>query len=95
LAASRICGVMDYGDECLVWARRCRVEAARAIHPRTKEFLLELALHFEASAGEKVALHPDDSDLQSAVGDRLSEMAARFRIGSSQGPADDSVEDVR
>lgn len=63
----------------LGWARLCRIEAARAIHPRTKKFLLELAAHFEADAGEKVALHPDDPDLQSAVGDHIAEIAARFR----------------
>ena len=59
------------------WARRCRIEAARAIHPTTKAFLLELAGKFEAIAGEPVNLDPDDIDLQNAVADRLAELAAR------------------
>ena len=59
------------------WARRCRIEAARAIHPMTKAFLLELAGKFEAIAGEPVSLDPDDSELQNAVADRLAELAAR------------------
>lgn len=61
----------------LEWARRCRIEAARAIHPRTKAFLLELAAQFEAIAGETVNLDPDDTELQSAVADRLAEAARR------------------
>jgi hypothetical protein len=59
------------------WARRCRIEAARAIHPSTKSFLLELATEFEAASGETVKLDPDDPDLQNAVADRLAEVAAR------------------
>ena len=61
------------------WARRCRIEAARAIHPSTKAFLLELATQFEALSGEVVSLDPDDPDLQEAVADRLAELAARQR----------------
>ena len=59
------------------WARRCRIEAARAIHPSTKAFLLELAKQFEAIGGETVNLHPDDPDLQNAVAERLAEIAIR------------------
>ena len=59
------------------WARRCRIEAARAIHPSTKDFLLDLAKRFEAIAGEEVSVDPDDTELQDAVADRLSELAAR------------------
>ena len=58
------------------WARRCRIEAVRAIHPSIKEFLLELAAEFEDLAGEAVELDPDDADVQNAVGDRLSQLAA-------------------
>ena len=61
------------------WARRCRIEAARAIHPSTKAFLLELAAQFESIAGQAVEVDPDDSDLQNAVADRLTELAARKR----------------
>jgi len=61
------------------WARRCRIEAARAIHPSTKAFILELAAQFEAMAGETVNLHPDDPELQDAVAERLSEIAAKTR----------------
>src|SRR3954451_23996810 len=63
----------------LGWARRCRIETARAIHPSTKTFLDELASEFEALAGEMVKLDPDDPELQGAVGDRLAELAARDR----------------
>ena len=66
-------------DDPLGWARRCRIEAARAIHPTTKAFLLELAGEFEAVAGERVNIDPDDAELQAAVGDRLAEIAARDR----------------
>jgi hypothetical protein len=59
------------------WARRCHVEAVRAIHPATKAFLLELAAEFEAISGEMVKVDPDDTDLQNAVADRLAELAAR------------------
>jgi hypothetical protein len=59
------------------WARRCRIEAARAIHPSTKAFLLELAAQFEAIAGETVDLDPDDMELQNAVAERLAELAAK------------------
>jgi hypothetical protein len=61
----------------LAWARRCRIESARAIHPSTKAFLLELSAHFEALAGETADIDPDDPDLQSAVADRLAEIASR------------------
>ena len=61
------------------WARRCRIEAARAIHPTTKAFILELAAQFEAIAGEPVNLDPDDPELQDAVAERLSEIAAKRR----------------
>ena len=61
------------------WARRCRIEAARAIHPATKAFLIELAGQFETAAGEKVVLDPDDPDLQNAVAERLLEIAAKKR----------------
>lgn len=63
----------------LEWARRCRIEAARAIHPMTKAFLLDLAGEYEAIAGETVNLHPDDTELQNAVADRLSELAKKSR----------------
>lgn len=63
----------------LGWARQCRIEAARAIHPSTRAFLLKLAAEFEAVAGEVVVLDPDDPDLQDAVADRLAELAARDR----------------
>jgi hypothetical protein len=59
------------------WARRCRIEAVRAIHPLTKTFLLDLAMRFEALSGEIVSLDPDDHELQNAVADRLAELAAR------------------
>ena len=61
----------------LEWARRCRIEAARAIHPSTKQFVLELAAQFEAIAGETVNLDPDDPELQGAVAERLEEIALR------------------
>jgi len=61
------------------WARRCRIEAARAIHPSTKAFLLDLAAQYEAIAGETVDLDPDDTELQNAVAERLAELAARRR----------------
>ena len=63
------------------WARRCRIEAARAMHPRTKAFLLELAAQYEAITGETVDLDPDDPELQSAVADRLAEAAKREWAG--------------
>lgn len=67
------------------WARRCRVEAARATHPSTQAFLLELAAEYERITGEAIALDPDDFDLQNAVADRLSALAAKRRawIGQS------------
>src|SRR3954453_21079672 len=34
------------------WARRCRIEAVRAIHPSTKAFLLDLAARFESLGGQ-------------------------------------------
>jgi hypothetical protein len=45
----------------------------------TKSFLLELAGELEAIAGKTVKLDPDDTELQSAVADRLAELAARRR----------------
>lgn len=59
------------------WSRRCRIEAARAIHPMTKDFLLELARELEIMSGETVNVDPDDMDLQTAIADRLSEVAKR------------------
>jgi hypothetical protein len=59
------------------WARRCHIEAARAIHPSTRAFLLELAAEYEAISGEAVSLDPDDIDLQNAVADRLAALAAK------------------
>jgi len=64
-------------DDPAEWSRRCRIEAVRAIHPKTKAFLLDLASRYEALAGEKVTLDPDDADLQNALADRLAEVAAR------------------
>lgn len=61
------------------WARKCRIEAVRAIHPSTKKFLLELAAKYEAISGELVNLDPDDVDLQNAVADRLALLAAQRR----------------
>ena len=61
------------------WARRCHIEAARAMHPSTKAFLLKLAAEYEAISGEAVNLDPDDSDLQNAVADRLATLAAKTR----------------
>jgi len=66
-------------NDAAEWARRCHIEAARAIHPSTKAFLLELAAEYEAIAGEVVDLDPDDMDLQNAVADRLSSLAAKVR----------------
>ena len=65
--------------DAATWARRCHIEAARAIHPSTKAFLLELAAEFEAICGVAVNLDPDDTELQSAVADRLAEVAAKKR----------------
>lgn len=62
-------------------ARRCYVEASRAIHPSTKAFLLELAAEFEAASGTAMELDPDDSDFQHAVADRLAEVAKRGWAG--------------
>jgi hypothetical protein len=59
------------------WARRCRVEAARAIHPKTRAFLLQLAASYEVIAGKTVDLDPDDPEYQDAVADRLAELALR------------------
>jgi hypothetical protein len=61
------------------WARRCHIEAARAIHPTTKAFLLELAAQYEALSGEAAAIDPDDTELQNAVADRLATLAAKRR----------------
>ena len=38
-------------EDAAEWARKCRVEAVRAIHPTTKEFLLGLAAHYDAISG--------------------------------------------
>lgn len=64
-------------DDPLGWARRCRIEAVRAIHPSTKSFLIELAMEFEAVAGATTNIDPDDADLQGALADRLAELVAR------------------
>lgn len=67
-------------DSVSFLARRCRIEAVRAMNSRTKAFLLELAAYFEAAAGECVIINPDDTELQSAVADRLESLAAKRRI---------------
>lgn len=61
------------------WARRCHIEAVRAIHPTTKAFLLELAAEYEALSGEAASIDPDDTELQNAVADRLATLAAKRR----------------
>lgn len=61
------------------WARICRIEAARATNPSTRDFLLEIAAGYEAIAGEPAAIHPDDHDLQQAVADRLMGQARKKR----------------
>ena len=66
-------------EDAGVWARKCRIEAVRAIHPSTKEFLLELAAKFETVTGESVYLDPDDDEVQDAVADRLAVLAAQRR----------------
>jgi hypothetical protein len=66
-------------EDAAEWARKCHVEALRAIHPSTKEFLLELAAKYEAIAGESVTLDPDDDEVQNAVADRLAVLAAQKR----------------
>lgn len=38
------------------WARICRIEAARASHPATRDFLLDLATGYEAIAGEPTSI---------------------------------------
>ena len=79
----------------LAWARRCRIEAARAIHPATKAFLLELASRYETVAGETADLDPDDPELQSAVAERLAQMAADMKEWMSKGdrpPPDHSTQ---
>jgi hypothetical protein len=70
------------------WARKCRIEAARAIHPTTKAFLLDLATQLEAVAGAPTVLDPDDSALQDAVADRLKVLAEKR--GNLGGLEDDS-----
>ena len=45
-------------ENAAAWARRCRIEAVRAIHPLTKEFLLDLAARYENLSGEIVKLDP-------------------------------------
>lgn len=62
------------------WARKCRIEAVRAMNSRTKAFLLDLATYFEAAAGECIIINPDDSELQGAVADRLEALAEKRRI---------------
>ena len=59
------------------WARICRIEAARASNPATKDFLLDLAAGYEAIAGAPADIHPDDAELQQAVADRLIGRARR------------------
>ena len=66
-------------EDAAEWARKCRVEAVRAIHPTTKEFLLGLAAHYDAISGETGNLDPDDIELQNAVADRLAALAAQRR----------------
>lgn len=66
-------------SEAAEWARKCRIEAVRAIHPSTREFLLELAAKYETISGEIVNLDPDDVELQNAVADRLAHLAAQRR----------------
>lgn len=66
------------------WARKCRIEAVRAIHPSTKEFLLDLAARYETLSGEIVKLDPDDMELQNAVADRLTVLAAQRREWMTQ-----------
>lgn len=61
------------------WARRCHIEAARAIHPTTKAFLLEMAAEYEGLSGESADIDPDDTELQNAVADRLATLAAQRR----------------
>lgn len=60
------------------WARICRIEATRASNPATREFLLELAAGYEAIAGEPANIHPDDTELQQAVADRLLDQARKM-----------------
>jgi hypothetical protein len=64
------------------WARISRIEAARASHPATREFLLDLAAGYEAIAGEPANIHPDDAELQEAIADRLMD---RARTKSAEG----------
>ena len=66
-------------EDAAGWARKCRIEAVRAIHPSTKEFLLDLAAKYEDLSGEIVKLDPDDVELQNAVADRLAVLAAQRR----------------
>lgn len=66
-------------EDAADWARKCRIEALRAIHPSTKAFLLELAAKYEAITGEIVNLDPDDVEVQNAVADRLAVLAAQRR----------------
>ena len=66
-------------EDATEWARKCRIEALRAIHPSTKEFLLELAAKYEGMAGEIVNLDPDDDEVQNAVADRLTVLAEQRR----------------
>jgi hypothetical protein len=58
------------------WARICRIEAARTMHRKTRDFLLELALEYEMMSGNTAKIHPDDPDLQNAVAERLHACAA-------------------
>lgn len=59
------------------WARICRIEAARAVNPATREYLLDLAAGYEAIAGAPANIHPDDAELQQAVADRLMGQARK------------------
>ena len=61
----------------LNWARRCRIEAARATHPSTRALLLDLAGEYEAILGKAVIIDPDDIELQDACADCLMALAAR------------------
>ena len=47
--------------------------------PKPEPFFLELAGEYEVIAGKTVDLDPDDPEYQSAVADRLAELARRQR----------------
>ena len=66
------------------WARLCRIEAASATHPPTRDFLLELAAEYEGISGEAVAIDPDDPMIQDAVADRLIAAARKSRASKTR-----------